>query len=75
MDGLTCTRKIRELQKTGEIKSHIPIVGVTANARAEQITAAKEAGMDTVVTKPFRMLELIPELERIRKLHSESSRR
>lgn len=73
MDGLSCARKIRELQRSGEIRSHVPIVAVTANARAEQMAAAREAGMDTVVTKPFRMLELIPELERIRKMHSSES--
>ena len=28
MDGLTCTRKIRELQKEGDIVRHIPIVAV-----------------------------------------------
>jgi signal transduction histidine kinase len=28
MDGLTCTRKIREYQESGEVVSHIPIIAV-----------------------------------------------
>jgi CheY-like chemotaxis protein len=45
MDGLTCTRKIRELERKGDIIRHIPIIAVTANARMEQINTALEAGM------------------------------
>ncbi|KAM0719598.1 hypothetical protein Q7P37_003728 [Cladosporium fusiforme] len=68
MDGLTCARRIREMEAEGSLQGHVPVVAVTANARAEQQAAALEAGMDSVVTKPFRMLELLPELERVRKL-------
>jgi CheY-like chemotaxis protein len=64
MDGLTCVKKIRELQKEGKITAHIPVIAVTANARSEQIALAKESGMDSVVTKPFRIPELLPEIER-----------
>lgn len=46
MDGLTCTRKIRELEREGKLTGHVPIIAVTANARAEQIKTALEAGMD-----------------------------
>ena len=28
MDGLTCTRKIREYQRTGEVTQHLPIIAV-----------------------------------------------
>lgn len=68
MDGLTCARRIREMEAEGSLQGHLPVVAVTANARAEQQAAALEAGMDSVVTKPFRMLELLPELERVRKM-------
>jgi CheY-like chemotaxis protein len=64
MDGITCVQKIRELQREGTISSHIPVIAVTANARSEQIANAKEHGMDSVVTKPFRIPELIPEIDR-----------
>ena len=45
MDGLTCTRKIRELEKEGKLTGHVPIIAVTANARAEQVQTALDAGM------------------------------
>lgn len=45
MDGLTCARKIRELEQTKEIIGHVPIIAVTANARGEQIETALQAGM------------------------------
>lgn len=45
MDGLTCARKIRELEKVGQIVRHVPIIAVTANARLEQIQKALDAGM------------------------------
>lgn len=45
MDGLTCVRKIRELQGEGKIIKHLPVIAVTANARRDQVLASKEAGM------------------------------
>ena len=45
MDGLTCARKIRELEASGEVVRHVPIIAVTANARSEQIDTALAAGM------------------------------
>lgn len=45
MDGLTCTRKIRDLEREGKLKHHVPIIAVTANARSEQMDIALEAGM------------------------------
>lgn len=45
MDGLTCTRKIRELEREGRILRHVPVIAVTANARNEQIETAMSAGM------------------------------
>ncbi|KAL8950424.1 MAG: hypothetical protein Q9222_003539 [Ikaeria aurantiellina] len=63
MDGLTCARKIRELQRSGDIVRHVPIIAVTANARSEQIDTARASGMDDVVSKPFRIPDLIPKIE------------
>ncbi|KAF2483414.1 hypothetical protein BDY17DRAFT_250480 [Neohortaea acidophila] len=65
MDGLTCTRKIRELEKEGMLTGHVPIIAVTANARAEQVQTALDAGMDDVVSKPFRIPELVPKIEEL----------
>lgn len=58
MDGLTCVRAIRKLQVQGEVKSHVPVIGVTANVRSEQVAEALESGMDDVISKPFRIPEL-----------------
>lgn len=66
MDGLTAARKIRDLQREGLIVKHVPIMAVTANARAEQISIAKEAGMDDVVSKPFRVPELMPKMRQMK---------
>ncbi|GIZ42533.1 hypothetical protein CKM354_000579600 [Cercospora kikuchii] len=65
MDGLTCTRKIRELEAQGKLTGHVPIIAVTANARSEQIQTALNAGMDDVVSKPFRIPELVPKIEEL----------
>lgn len=64
MDGLTAVRHIRALQQEGKVIGHVPVIAVTANARSEQMKAARAAGMDSVVTKPFRIAELIPEIDR-----------
>ncbi|KAL2357458.1 putative histidine kinase M3YPp [Cryomyces antarcticus] len=69
MDGLTCVRQIRALQREGSIVSHVPVIAVTANARSEQMASAREAGMDSVVTKPFRIPELMPEIERLMSMY------
>jgi len=58
MDGLTCTRKIRELEAEGKLTGHVPIIGVTANARAEQIQTALEAGMVRCCFPPLLALSL-----------------
>ena len=59
LDGLSATRRIRHLESTGEIKQRQVVIGVTANARKEQIEEAKGAGMDEVVVKPFRVMEIV----------------
>lgn len=65
MDGLQCTSAIRALEQAGEFVCHIPIIAVTANARSEQIATLLAAGMDDVVSKPFRIGELIPKIEEL----------
>lgn len=63
MDGLTCVRKIREMEVEGLIHGHLPIITVTANARGEQIAHAKDSGMDDVMPKPFRILQIKTKIE------------
>lgn len=63
MDGLTCVRKIREMEAEGLIHGRLPIIAVTANARGEQIAHAKDSGMDDVMPKPFRILQIRAKIE------------
>ncbi|KAF1944026.1 hypothetical protein EJ02DRAFT_399475 [Clathrospora elynae] len=69
MDGLTCTRRIRAMERTGELVGHVPIIAVSANARREQIEQALRAGVDDSISKPFRIGEL---MELIRRFGVES---
>jgi CheY-like chemotaxis protein len=63
MGGLECVRKIRVMEKAGEIHGHIPVVAVTANVREEQVRVARESGMDDVIPKPFTIRELFEKVE------------
>lgn len=45
MDGITCVKRIRELQAMGRIRGHVPVIAVTANARKDQIMMSMNAGM------------------------------
>ncbi|KAF2111100.1 aerobic respiration control sensor protein arcB [Lophiotrema nucula] len=62
MDGLTCVGRIREMEEDGTIKEHVPVIAVTANVRAEQMKTALNVGMDDVVSKPFRIPELLEKI-------------
>jgi len=65
MDGLACTRRIRDLENEGKIDGHVPIIAVTANTRLEQLDTAITAGMDDIVAKPFQILELMQKMDRL----------
>lgn len=76
MDGLSCTRRIREMESKRSIVGHIPIIAVSANARTEQILEAKAAGCDDVLVKPYRMPELIEKMKIVvRRLRTNSAPR
>lgn len=59
MDGMTCVRRVREMEGQG-LLVHVPMVAVTGNARYEQVQAAKDAGFDDVVCKPYSIAKLVP---------------
>jgi len=79
MDGLACTKAIRELEGQGSIrpvqlqqahrhkqKHHrLPIISISANARVEQSNEQREAGVDDIVTKPFRIPQLMDKIWRL----------
>ncbi|MEQ8267848.1 MAG: ATP-binding protein [Parvibaculum sp.] len=65
MDGLTATRRLREMGFTG------PILGLTANAMAHHREACFEAGMDDHIAKPFRPADIINALKRHGGMHAQ----
>ncbi|KAH9215859.1 hypothetical protein DL95DRAFT_336059 [Leptodontidium sp. 2 PMI_412] len=65
MDGLACTRRIRDLENEGKIDGHVPIIAVTANTRMEQLEMAITSGMDDIVAKPFQIPELMQKMDRL----------
>ncbi|ETN42893.1 uncharacterized protein HMPREF1541_02051 [Cyphellophora europaea CBS 101466] len=65
MDGQTCARELRKMQLDGRIRGHVPVIAVTANAREEQILMARQSGIDDVVCKPFRIVELVPKMKEV----------
>ena len=50
LDGLALTRRVRENPAWG----HMPVMGCTAKAGAEDLALMRQAGMVDVVTKPYR---------------------
>jgi CheY-like chemotaxis protein len=60
MDGHQTARAIRELKikQSGSDTIDLPILALTANARADDIAACRESGMDGHLSKPFDQLDL-----------------
>lgn len=54
MDGLSCARRIREMEQEGIVR-HVPIIAVTANARKELIETCLQAGMVSPRTSLLRI--------------------
>ncbi len=63
MDGLECTRQLRELQQAGQLPS-FPILALTAHALESDIAASMAAGMDEHLTKPLDFAALRARLGR-----------
>ncbi len=63
MNGYDATRAIRKL--SDPVLSKIPIVAMTANAFAEDIQNAKEAGMNGHIAKPFDTKKLLETLAEV----------
>ncbi|KAJ3029604.1 hypothetical protein HDV00_009532 [Rhizophlyctis rosea] len=71
MSGTDATRKIRELEREGRLRSdsrgvgmaargpkRLPIVALTANVSEESRAECQEAGMDIFLPKPLKMKDL-----------------
>jgi hypothetical protein len=62
LDGLEATRRIRELEARKGLPP-VQIVALTADALPEDRLRCTEAGMDGVMTKPFKAAQLLRLLE------------
>ena len=58
MDGLAATREIRLYEATMGLP-RTPVIMLTANALAEHVKAAAEAGADLHLAKPFNAAQLL----------------
>ena len=56
IDGLSATRRIRELERGSD--RHVPVIALTASALAADCVACREAGMDDFVAKPASITTL-----------------
>lgn len=65
MDGLTCVKHIRLHEATRGSLKKVPIIAVTANVREEHTQAAMDVGMDAITTKPYRIEELVHQMEQL----------
>ena len=63
MDGYEATRAIRSLD--GQRFADLPILGLTANAIAEQMEQCLLAGMNDVLTKPIHAEELLQKIQNL----------
>lgn len=63
MDGLQATRSIRQHEAEAHTR-RMPVVGLTANAYAEDRSACLAAGMDDFVTKPINVGQLLKVVSR-----------
>ena len=71
MDGLTTTRRIRQLELEHPGTNHMPIVALTARAMKEDRVICSSAGMDYFLTKPIHSGDLIRMLEALTQPHDE----
>ncbi|KAH9854498.1 hypothetical protein C2E23DRAFT_726454 [Lenzites betulinus] len=55
LDGFQATRRIREMEQTGELPDRLPIIALTANVTQESENECKAAGMDHFLPKPLKM--------------------
>ena len=55
LDGFQATKQIREMERSGVLPGHLPIIALTANVTQESEGECKAAGMDHFLPKPLKM--------------------
>jgi len=58
LDGISATRKIREMETAAGQGKHVPIIALTAHAQAEDMQRSHDAGMDAHLSKPLTGIAL-----------------
>ncbi len=64
MDGFEATRRIRQLEQSGQRPGHLPVIALTANAVRGDRQRCLDAGMDDYVSKPIDTRELNSAMDR-----------
>jgi len=59
MDGPTSCRAIRRYEEEQDEEKHIPIVALTGNTLSKDIEGYLDSGMDTHISKPINIKEII----------------
>lgn len=65
LNGIDCTKQIRQLEEHGSITEHLPIIVTSANARPEQIEVAVAAGADGFLSKPFTVTQVFEKIQQM----------
>ncbi|MCD6566438.1 MAG: response regulator, partial [Bacteroidales bacterium] len=61
MNGITATKKIREIEKS--TNTHTPIIAITANAMLGDKETCLSAGIDDYLSKPYQMEDLLSKMK------------
>ncbi len=73
MNGMTATRSIRQLAHSGDERleklAAVPVIGVTAMARPEDLRLCMEAGMDAHLSKPLDRIKLLRSIKDVIEAH------
>jgi CheY-like chemotaxis protein len=65
MDGNAATAQIRKIEREMGREVRVPIVGVSANVREEQLQAMINHGMDGYITKPYSFDDMVKQIQKI----------
>jgi CheY-like chemotaxis protein len=65
MDGNAATAQIRKIEREMGREVRVPIIGVSANVRKEQLQAMIDHGVDEYITKPYSFEDMVKQVQKI----------
>lgn len=71
MDGITATKKIREIEASTH--THTPIIAITANALSGDKEICLAAGMNEYISKPFQIDLLVQKMKDLLRVRNRNS--